>query len=451
MADGSLQLDRRIGWVASDSGARWAFRLAVVLAIPVWFVVGRKQWYIRDDWAFLLTRPRLHQQFGIGEWLFQPQDGHWMSPPILIYRATQLLFGLGSYWPYLVPLLALHLGIVLAVRALCRRAGATEWTTTMVCAVLLVLGSGWENIMFAIQITYNMSLLAFLVHLLLADHDGPIDRRDVLGVIIGLVGVMSSGFGPFFIAGIGALLLVRRRWKAAVLATLPLALAYGWWWIRWGADPAADRNPGDKLQVPMWAGRAMRATLHGMTGHIVIGVLATLAMFVALFGESVSVAGRRLAMVLFGTCSFMFLGIATQRVGLGMQLAASSRYVYMGAMLLGPAFALGIDVARRSQPALWTARLVLVGSALVNISWLDNQSTAWAQMAANERTTLELLTGSPQLTATLDPEFRPLPFSPDLRIGDLPTVVAEGAVVPRVPVTDFDRALLRLALAAPQP
>ena len=47
------------------------------------------------------------------------------------------------------------------------------WTTTLVCAGLLVFGAGWENIVFAIQITYGLSMLAFLLHVLLVDHDGP--------------------------------------------------------------------------------------------------------------------------------------------------------------------------------------------------------------------------------------------------------------------------------------
>ncbi len=44
--------------------------------------------------------------------------------------------------------------------------------------LLLVFGAGWENLMFAVQIVYNISLLAFLGQSLLVDHDGPVDRRD---------------------------------------------------------------------------------------------------------------------------------------------------------------------------------------------------------------------------------------------------------------------------------
>ena len=98
--------------------------------------------------------------------------------------------------------------------------------------LLLVFGAGWENLVFAVQIVYNFSLLAFLGQMLLVDHDGPLDRRDGFGVLVSLVGVSSSGFGPFFGFGVGLLLVLRRRWLAAVVAVVPQALAWIWWWSR---------------------------------------------------------------------------------------------------------------------------------------------------------------------------------------------------------------------------
>ena len=77
--------------------------------------------------------------------------------------------------------MACHLGIVVLVRKLCLRVGVTPWTATILAGTLAVFGSGWENIVFAIQLVYNLSLLAFLVHLILIDHDGPPDRRDAFG------------------------------------------------------------------------------------------------------------------------------------------------------------------------------------------------------------------------------------------------------------------------------
>ena len=210
--------------VAGDTGAEWAFRVALVVSAVVFWVVGRRQWFIRDDWAFLLSRQALRATRGIDDWLLTAQDGHWMTPPLLVFRGLQNVFGMGSYWPYLTVNLALHVGAVLLVRVLCRRWGVSPWTSTLLCSILLVFGGGWMNIVFAVQITYNLSLVCFLAQVLLADHDGPIDRRDWLGAALGVLGVMSSGFGPFFIAGMAALLVLRGRWRAAAIAVLVPAM-----------------------------------------------------------------------------------------------------------------------------------------------------------------------------------------------------------------------------------
>ncbi len=81
----------------------------------------------------------------------------------------------------------------------------------------------------SIQLVYNLSLLAFLVQLWLIDHDGPTDRRDAFGAVAGVVAVASSGFGPFFIIGILFFTVIRRRWRAALIATVPMGLASAWW------------------------------------------------------------------------------------------------------------------------------------------------------------------------------------------------------------------------------
>ena len=84
--------------------------------------------------------------------LFTAQDGHWMTGPILIFRGIHAIFGTGSYWPYLIPTMACHLGIVVLVRQLMLRVGVAQWTATILAGMLAVFGSGWENIVFAIQL-----------------------------------------------------------------------------------------------------------------------------------------------------------------------------------------------------------------------------------------------------------------------------------------------------------
>jgi hypothetical protein len=436
-----------LDWVLTDDAARWAFRLSLVIAVAAWIVVGRWQWFVRDDWAFLITRDRIRQQGGLEAWLNTGQDGHWMAVPIIVWRGLQNVFGIQSYWPFLAAMLLVNAAIVLAVRQLCRRIGACEWTITMVCAVLLVLGTGWENIVFAIQLTYNLSLLAFLLHLLLVDHDGPPDRRDALGVAVALIGLMSSGFGPFFVAGVGLFLALRRRWRAAAIAVLPCAVAWSWWFLVHGDDPASDSMPASRTLVFRFVLRGVTAVFEGMLS---IPSLAGVAI-VGTLGTVIWATSRRrggaLAISLAATLVAMFAGVGWQRIGFGIESAAASRYVFMGAVLTAPLLALAIDrIGELSGSLAWAARLTIGLSAIINLGLLGSYARDWADLSNQQRAAFELVAGSPR-TATIDPSVRPVPFSPDVTVGDIPWLVDEGAVTPRRVVTPDDAALLEAALA----
>ena len=440
-------------FVASDRGAVIAFRVALGISVIVFWVVGRHQWFIRDDFAFLITRNLIRTDHGIDEWLFVAQDGHWMTPPILVYRAVQNIFGIDSYWPFLIPTMAIHVGIVLCVRALCRRVGVSEWTTTLICAVLLVFGSGWENIVFGIQITYNLSLLAFLAHLLLVDHDGPTDRRDAIGAVVALVGVSSSGFGPFFLFGIAVLLVLRRRWKALAIAVVPQAVAFGWWYLTWYDDPVSDEVTGPRSLVPAFAVRGLSATFEGLVGITALGGLALVAALGIVIWRGTPGRGRAVLITLWTTAVVMFLGVGFTRIGLGVENAAVSRYRYMGAMLLAPALALAVDaLGRWSAPARATARAVLGVSVVINAGLLHTFAGSWAIRARYAQDLYALSEGSGR-AAEADPGIEPEPFNPDVTVRWLPWLVEERAVVPRHPGTDAEvnRVLAVLRLPAEPP
>ncbi|MCU1504722.1 MAG: hypothetical protein JWM12_4076 [Ilumatobacteraceae bacterium] len=440
------RLDRAWWWARSDDGARWAFRTIVAASVVVLYVGGRRQWFIRDDWALLLTRRRILHDSGVAAWLFTPQDGHWLTIPAIVFRMIDGVFGLGSYWPFLLTAMVPHVATVLLVRVLCRRHGVSAWTTTLVCAVLLVFGSGWEDILFAVQISYNLSLLGFLAQLVLTAHDGPLDWRDGLGLVCGFVGLLSSGFGPFFIVGIAVFLVLRRRWLAAVVATVPLAIGYGWWWLAYASQEASTTVPSGKSQVAAFAVRGLTATFAGLLG---ITTLAGLAL-VATLAVTVWRRGGALqpAIVALGvTALLMFAGVGWERVGYGLETAEASRYVYMGAMLLAPAFALAIDrVGAIAPPALTAGRLVLACSAVLNGGSLLSYGSDWARRSGCDRNVLELLAGSPQQTAGLDQSYQPLLFSPDVRLVDLPRLVDDDAIVARPPATPEEQALVQQAL-----
>ena len=313
--------------------------------------------------------------------------------------------------------------------------------------MLLALGAGWENVVFAIQLTYNLSLLAFLCHLLLVDHDGPPDRRDALGVAVGLIGLMSSGFGPFFVAGVGLFLALRRRWTAAAIAVVPCAVAWSWWFLVHGDDPASDSMPGSRLLVFRYVLRGVTAVFEGLlsipslAGVAIVGTIATVIWVVSVR------RGAAMAVTLAATTVVMFAGIAWQRIGFGIESAAASRYVFMGAVLMAPLLALAIDrLGRLSDSLAWAARLTVGLSVVINLSLLGSYARDWADLSGEQRTVFELLAGSPRATDA-DPTIRPVPFSPDVTLGDIPWLVAEDAITPRPVVTPEEAALLEAALA----
>ena len=430
----------------TDKAADTAFWVAVAVAIGAWFVVGRKQWFVRDDWAFMLTRQTLRTTDGVAAWLFTAQDGHWMTPPLLIYRGLQNLVGFRSYWPYLAVNLALHLAAVLLVRICCKRWGVSAWTTTLVCSVLLVFGAGWENIVFAVQITYNLSLVAFLAQVVLSEHDGPVDRRDYIGAGFGAIGVMSSGFGPFFIVGLVVLLGMRRRWTAMAVAVVPQALLYGWWYIAWETDLANEKYPGPKSNVPAFVVRGVTSTfesltvLNGLAGLAIVGSLAVALQ------RSNPPHVRAGLVAMWVTTVTMFAGVGLHRVGLGIDTAGSSRYQHLAAMMLVPSFGLAIDALARWSPALHRAAQVVVAfTAVVNLGWLQTSGTEWARRTAASRDLFALVAGY-ELTSQVRPDRIVDSFNPDVNVAGVRVLVREGAITPRPPTTPEEIARVRVAL-----
>ncbi len=340
--------EQLIALARSPHAADRVFWALLLPAFAVYYVIGRRQWFVRDDWAFIFTRNQMRTSLGADDWLLFPQDGHWMTGPILVYRAIQNTFGIDSYWPYLIVLLATHVGLVLLVRALCRRVGASAWMTTLTCAVLLVFGTGWENMVFAIQITYNFSLLAFLAQVLLVDHDGPADRRDWIGSALAVIGVSSSGFGPFFILGIAVLLVIRRRWIPALIAVVPQGLLWGGWWLIWGADPAGSESGSTIRSTLQFLRIGVINTFGGFSGFSVLAGTAALAAGVIVLWTGIDQRQRTMLITLWVVTLAMFAGVGLQRSGFGVE--TSSRYHYMAAMVIAPALALALDQAHRFAP-----------------------------------------------------------------------------------------------------
>src|ERR1700722_8892797 len=166
-----------------DANARWAlvaFGVVELGAFVFYLVLGRTQWFFADEWEFLSAR-------GLnGHGLLSAHYGHWVAVPVVVYRALWELVGLRSYVPYVGLAIALHVGAAALLWVVMRRARVRPWTATVAASAFVLFGRGAQDVLWAFQITFTGALVFGLVHLLLADHDGPVDYRDWLGIGAGL-------------------------------------------------------------------------------------------------------------------------------------------------------------------------------------------------------------------------------------------------------------------------
>ena len=140
-----------------------------------WYLwLARRAWFVADEWDFLV-----HRSATSASDLFRPHNEHWSTIPILIYRALFQIFGLRAYVPYLLLVVSLHLVLAWLLWLVMRRAAVhrVDRRRRRWCCFIL-FGSGHDNVLFAFNITFDGSLVFGVAQLLLADHDGPIDRRD---------------------------------------------------------------------------------------------------------------------------------------------------------------------------------------------------------------------------------------------------------------------------------
>src|SRR5262249_55806786 len=173
-------------------------------------VFGKDRWFLRDEWVFLTQRGQT-----LGDY-FVPFDQHWSTIPILSYKLISSVVGLRSYLPYLMVVVVLHLTAAALLRVVMRPMGVGPWIATIAAGIFVLFGPGQQNILWAFQVGFTGSVVFGLLQLIASDHDGPIDRRDWLGLAAGLVALLCSGVALTMLVVVGVATLMRRGWKAAL-------------------------------------------------------------------------------------------------------------------------------------------------------------------------------------------------------------------------------------------
>jgi hypothetical protein len=338
---GERESDERAG--RSARAAAIVFAVYVVVAFFVLLYVGRDYWFKGDDWGLLAGR-----SLSVDD-VFRPQNSHWSTVPILTYRVLYRIFGLHSYLPYMAVVIILRLGVAVLIRVIMRRAGVGPWVATLVAGTFVLFGAGHQNYFLSIQISMMASMVCGFGHLLLADHDGPFDKRDALGLAVGVVGLMASGVALPLTVVVGLAVLIRRGWLMAFLHTAPLAAIYGVWWLvyrpdRGGAN-AIDFGFPPFSVIREWVSYGFSGVFLAIGDFGIVAIALGLMLGVGLYlawrpltwGALRRFASMPVAMMLGAL--LLFVMVCSQRWGLGHQFARSSRYVDIAAALILPALA----------------------------------------------------------------------------------------------------------------
>jgi hypothetical protein len=213
-----------------------AFTVAVPIAGLVLLALGQGMTFFADEWATIEGR-------GLDPWSFlRPFNEHWLGTTVVAYRLLFTVVGLHTYVPYLALLVGLHLVVASEIFVLVRRSSRS---TVALAAGLVVLlfGSGFENLFWALQIGFvGAAALGFGAMLVL---DGsPTRRRLALATGLLVAAVATSGLGLVMVAAIGLELLVdRTRRRHILVAAIPSAIYIAWFAVLGRSGVATTRDP----------------------------------------------------------------------------------------------------------------------------------------------------------------------------------------------------------------
>ena len=306
-------------------------RLVVVVAAGAFAIailwLTRGYTFYFDEWTFILTAP---------DWtlatLLKPHNEHPVMLTRAIYAALLATVGLRSYLPYMGVVLALHVAsVVLLFEVVRRRSG--DLVAAAAAALLLVLGAGWEDLLWAFQMQFVGSVACGL-GMLLALQGKPGRRNLIIAAALLTASLMFSGVGLFFGVAAAAQLAATPDRRRDLVWFAPVGVALAAWFVGFGRDiePATTLSLGDIATLPLyvlWGLGTSVGGLIGLSGWAGLAVLVLAALAVAYAWRRGGVDEFALGIAAGVVTFYAVTGLI--RVQLGYQQSGASRYTYVAA------------------------------------------------------------------------------------------------------------------------
>lgn len=439
MRHGSIRAE---GWHAVVVGM-CAFAAVALL------LLARQHWFFADDWTFL-TRAGPDDL----DLLVQPLNGHWMGLTAVVFAAARSTVGLSSYLPFVGPAVLTHVVLGYVLWRWQRRDGVRGWVAAGLVGAFLAYGAGGENLLFAVNVGFNASLLFGLAYLLLIDGStGEWTRaRVVLALVVGLAAVPAATTGPMLVAAGAVWLAWRRDWPGlTATAVPPLAIYLVWLGVAEGGGGLAGGSAGDLAAfVGALAVTAAGRLLGAPTLAWSLAALGVVAGGLGVLRPRVRRAAspRGLTWLVAATGLAFAVATALARVQFGVGTWRSDRYAYVVAALLLPVVGAALDrLTRGPRPVRIAVAVLLPAAVALNAHALLD---VHRDQVALERHLRSRWVAAAQL---LDSGLDPIPvnvdryWSPNLHVEHLRDLVAEGELtVPTEPVPDPWRLEARVEL-----
>jgi hypothetical protein len=337
-----------------------------------------KNWFYLDEWDFLAYRGvRLGKQG-----LFYPHNEHWVTIPLLIWRAIFNLVGVRDYWLYALPLIVAHLAVVHLLWRLMLRHNVEPWTATLLAGAFAILGVGFGDLTRAFQLAFVGSLLFGLLAIAAVEND-----RLWLAPLWAICGLMCSNLGVPMVLTCTLVALVRRRPRMAIAVTVPPALVFLVWYVSIGHAGSSSATDFTGLSFSglcsyVWAG--LTASFAGFVdAPRAVGAVLVIVLAIAVVARRNVPGALALATVpLYG-----FIGLG--RLALGANQATTSRYSYLTVALCLPLIAQCVSILARGRilkPLVASLLVALVG---LNAFVFYNQAKSVTTQDSSERAMIE--------------------------------------------------------------
>jgi hypothetical protein len=404
---------------------RWHV-ISLIASGALLIVLARTQWFFFDEWAFLVPDN--------GSGLFAPHVGHWSTTPILITHALRAVFGVNTYWPYILLALAIHLAVCHMVWRLSLRSGVNPWIATALSFMLMVLGAGAENILWAFQIGFMGAMLVGLIVIALVDRPELSRRAFIAVIVLSVWSLTFSGTAIPVLLAAGLVSLARRGARTTLVLFAPAAVVYGAWYAIFMRGQGSHYGVGSVtnfgVDLPQYLGHYFIDGLGKVlpfSGLGAIALVCLVAWAVSTFTRWRGPEAPAYALAAAGVAQGFLT--AFTRLQLGTETASSSRYIYALVALLIPAIGLAFGwFARNRTPviavlvglvlfvAAYNAALLRVNAGLQSAVELASQQRMYAA--------LELIAApgaSYPSSARVEPQY-----APDVTVADLRAMHAAG-------------------------